>query len=93
MGPFALLPKCKVISGDMSLANLGLSEEDRYEIIENVNFIYNMAANLRFNNSLKYAILNNTRGTREMLTLAKQCKLLEVILRILYKNFTSQFFF
>lgn len=60
--------------------DLGISAEDREEIAANVEIIYSMAANVRFNDTLTKAVLNNTRGTREMLALAKQCQKLEVSL-------------
>lgn len=78
MGPFYLPSKVKVITGDMSLLGLGLTIEDRQRLVNNVHIIYNFSAVVRFNEPLKKAILTNTRGTREMLNLARQCKSLEV---------------
>lgn len=67
-----------MISADLMTIGLGLSDNDRKEIIENVEIIYNLAATVRFDVTLTQAVLNNTRGCREMLTLAKQCKKLKV---------------
>lgn len=73
--------KCKAVAGDVSEFNLGLSEENRKMLSENVQLIYHCAATIRFDEPLKYAVLLNTRGTKFMLDLAKQCKKLEVSLR------------
>lgn len=78
LGPFSLIPKCKVIEGDISLINLGISEEDRLDIVENVNFIYHMASNNRINGNFKESVFGNVRGTKQMIELAKECKKLEV---------------
>lgn len=70
--------KCKAVAGDVSDFNLGLSEEDRKMLANNVQFIYHCAATIRFDEPLKHAVLLNTRGTKFMLDLAKECKKLEV---------------
>lgn len=74
----SLISKIKVISGDLSLLNLGISEQDRLEVTQNVDIIYSLAASVRFNDSLTKSVLTNTRGVRELLTLAKECKKLKV---------------
>lgn len=73
-----LLKQCRVLGGDCMAEDLGLSEEDRNLIIENVSFIYHCAATIRFDEQLKKAVLLNTRGTRDILKLAKECKKLDV---------------
>lgn len=44
-----------------------------------MNFVYHIAASVRFDDSLKDAIIMNTRGTREVTLLAKEMKHLEVL--------------
>lgn len=60
------------------MPDLGISHEDRNLIINNVSIIYHCAATIRFDEALKTALLLNTRGTKLMLELAKECKHLEV---------------
>lgn len=75
----ALKQKCHVIEGDCSLLDLGISRNDRELIKENVSIIYHCAATDTFNEALKKSVLLNTRGTRELIALAKECAHLEVI--------------
>lgn len=70
--------QCYVISGDCTLPDLGLSEEDKKLLAAEVSIIYHFAATIRFDESLKKAVLLNTRGTKLMLELAKTFKKLEV---------------
>lgn len=77
-GKSILHDTCKVISGDVSLINLGISKEDKEKIINEVTIIYHCAATVRFDEALKTAVLLNTRGTKFMVELAKECKVLDV---------------
>lgn len=62
------------VSGDISKENLGLSTADRQMLNEKVNIIIHLAANVKFNISLKVAILSNTRATRDICILAENTK-------------------
>ncbi|CAG9804561.1 unnamed protein product [Chironomus riparius] len=73
-----LLSKIIIINGDCSVVGLGISETDRQLIAENVTLIYHFAATIRFDEKLKKAVELNTRGTREMIKLAKECKKLDM---------------
>lgn len=75
----AIISKIRVIEGDVAKENLGISNEDRRLIVENVNFIYHCAATIRFDEPLKTAVELNTRGTKLMVELALQCEKLDVI--------------
>lgn len=77
-GPEFLSRKCTAIAGDVSELGLALSEEDRLRLTRSVQFIYHCAATIRFDEPLKHAVLLNTRGTKLMLDLAKECTKLEV---------------
>lgn len=66
----------------MSELNLGISPEDRKTLIEKVNIIFHGAASVRFDDPLKKALLLNTRGTRELCTLALEMENLEVFTHI-----------
>ncbi|XP_043483087.1 putative fatty acyl-CoA reductase CG5065 [Leptopilina heterotoma] len=70
----ALKKSVTIISGDVSLPGLGLSAEDRKLICEKVSIVYHGAATVRFDELLKRAVLLNTRGTKQMLDLAKEIK-------------------
>ncbi|XP_044738347.1 putative fatty acyl-CoA reductase CG5065 [Chrysoperla carnea] len=69
-----LLKQVRPILGDVSLPDLGISKDDRQELTERVQIIYHCAATIRFDECLKKAVLLNTRGTKLMLQLAKECK-------------------
>lgn len=70
--------KCTIMSGDCSALELAMSEADRQTVIEEVSLIYHCAATIRFDETLKKAVLLNTRGTKCMLDLAAQMKKLDV---------------
>lgn len=74
----SLLAQCVVIGGDVTELELGMSAEDRKLVADNVSIIYHCAATIRFDEALKKAVMLNTRGTKLMLDLAKECKKLDV---------------
>ena len=73
-----MISKIKIIQGDCSIIGLGISDADKKSIIDNCSLIYHCAATIRFDEKLKRAVELNTRGTQEMISLALQCKKLEV---------------
>ncbi|XP_050513717.1 putative fatty acyl-CoA reductase CG8306 [Diabrotica virgifera virgifera] len=77
-----VLDKLKPISGDCGSVNLGLSESDRQLLIDNVNIIFHSAASVRFDDFLKYAILLNVRGTREVAQLALELKNISMLVHV-----------
>lgn len=66
------------VQGDTSEEGLGLPDIERRTIIERVSVIFHVAASVRFDDSLKEAILSNTRSTRDICILAAQIKKLAV---------------
>ncbi|XP_018304301.1 fatty acyl-CoA reductase 1-like [Mycetomoellerius zeteki] len=70
------------ISGDISEKGLGLSATDNQMLVERVTIIIHAAANVRFNNSLKYAIYANTRATRDICILAQSMKNLNALVYV-----------
>lgn len=62
------------LSGDVSKENLGLSAIDRQTLTERVTIVIHVAANVKFNDSLKSAIFINTRSTRDICILAQSMK-------------------
>lgn len=51
---------------------MGISKLDSEALINNVSVLINMAANVRFDLSLKNAINMNTRGTANVIAFAKK---------------------
>ena len=45
--------KICLVDGDLALPNLGLSEQDKKMLIDNVNIVFNSAASIKFNDPLK----------------------------------------
>ncbi|XP_044731403.1 fatty acyl-CoA reductase 1-like [Chrysoperla carnea] len=74
------LSKVKIIKGDITELEYGLSDSDLEFIINEINIVFHAAASVRFDDSLKDAILINTRGTNELLKILKQMKNLKVYL-------------
>ena len=68
----------EVVSGDVTLPCLGLSEPDRLRI-ESITGIIHAAAGTRFDQTPDLAFLNNVTGMRNLLTLARSCPRLERI--------------
>ncbi|XP_018562772.1 putative fatty acyl-CoA reductase CG5065 [Anoplophora glabripennis] len=73
------LKKIVPIVGDVTELDLGISPEDRSTLINEVSFVYHIAASVRFDDSLRDAVIMNARGTREVVLLAKQMRRLEVL--------------
>ncbi|EFN63046.1 Fatty acyl-CoA reductase 1, partial [Camponotus floridanus] len=66
------------LKGDIKIEGLGLSSVDRNTLIERVSIIFHVAANVRFDNTLKKAIFINLRATRDICVLSKSLKNLMV---------------
>ena len=77
------------IVGDISQENLGLSAIDRQMLTKRVTIIIHSAANVKFNDNLKYAILTNTRSTRDICILAESMKNL-IVSKLINKRSTSE---
>lgn len=78
----AALNKCEAIAGDVTEIDLGISEQDRERLKNEVDVIYHSAATTRFDDTMKYAVIMNTRGTKFMLDLAEQCKKLKCFIHV-----------
>nr|CAD7600247.1 unnamed protein product [Timema genevievae] len=71
------------VAGDVLISpDLGLSSADKELLCRDVSIVYHAAATIRFDEPLKRAVLLNTRGTRQMLELAKAMNKLELFLHI-----------
>ena len=72
--------RCKVraVTGDCSLPGLGLSEEEKQLLLQNVDIVFHGAATVRFDEKLKVAVAINVNGTRSVVALAKLMDKLKV---------------
>lgn len=66
------------VEGDIGLEGLGLSAADRDTLIEKTSVIFHVAASVRFDNTLKDAVITNVRSTRDICILGEQMKNLAV---------------
>nr|CAD7433814.1 unnamed protein product [Timema monikensis] len=71
------------VAGDVLISpDLGLSLADKELLCRDVSIVYHAAATIRFDEPLKRAVMLNTRGTRQMLELAKEMHKLELFMHI-----------
>lgn len=70
--------RIRAMRGEMGQEGLGLSPEDTAELLAETDIIFHCAANVRFDLSLKEAIINNTLGTYRVLEFAKKMTKLQV---------------
>lgn len=66
------LKKLIVIAGDSTVEGLFLSVADKERLTSEVSIVFHMAANVKFDLSLKNAVKTNTVGTVNIVALAKQ---------------------
>lgn len=76
-----LLTKLIAIAGDVTEEQLGISTSDSLKM-RDVSIIFHSAASVRFDDSLKYAVLMNTRGTREIMNFAKSLRNIKVVMHV-----------
>lgn len=77
----------RLINGDCVEKDLGLSNEDKQILIEEVNYIIHCAATVRFDQELRTATRINVRAVRDLLVTAKQMKNLRVSSEEKYSTF------
>ncbi|XP_065217916.1 putative fatty acyl-CoA reductase CG5065 [Planococcus citri] len=80
--PSEIFNKVIPITGDIKKLGLGISPEDRKTLIDNVSVIFHAAASVRFDDPIHEAIIINTRGTREVVALAKEIKNIAVLVHV-----------
>lgn len=69
------------VPGDITELNLGQSDGSK-KLMKNVSIIFHSAASVRFDDSLKYAVIMNTRGTREIMRFAETLTNLKVVMHV-----------
>lgn len=72
------LKKIVALEGDITMENLGMSQEDLERFYEKVNVIFHSAASIRMDESVKDAINNNTIPTKRLIAMSKNIKNLDV---------------
>jgi fatty acyl-CoA reductase len=67
-----------LVQGDVTQPGLGLSEQNRKELCQEVSIVFHVAATVRFTENLKVALQINVIGTQELVNLCKDMPLLAV---------------
>lgn len=70
--------KVSLVSGDCVLPDLGLDEEIKKKLIDEVDVVFHCAATVRFDQHIKTAAYINVRAVRDLINMAKQMKKLKV---------------
>lgn len=77
------LKKLIVIEADLMMSPIfGISKENLKILTKEINFVFNCAATIRFNESMKIAIQMNIIATRNMLNMAEQFQQLEAFVHV-----------
>lgn len=76
------MDKIRLVVGDMIAKNLNLSAEDVSLLTNEVHVVFHCAASVRFDETLKYAVTLNAKGTQELLDLGKRMKNLEAFVHV-----------
>ncbi|KAH0807838.1 hypothetical protein GEV33_014942 [Tenebrio molitor] len=74
--------RCRIIPGDVTQPDLGISPENRRLLVDEVDFIFNSAASTRFDDSVKTAVKANTRSVKSLLDLAEECTRLKAFVHV-----------
>lgn len=69
--------KLVFIEGNLLDKNLGLSDHDCDDLIENVSVVFHLGASLKLQAGLSDAVLTNTLGTKMVLDLC--CKMKNIV--------------
>jgi fatty acyl-CoA reductase len=75
------LNKIILIEGDVSMLELGISKTDQDILKDKVSIVMHSAATIRFTEPLKVAVNTNLRSMRELISLTRDMKNLEVFFR------------
>lgn len=76
------LNKIVSVSGDISKPNIGLSNENLRLLKDNVNIVFHSAATVRFDQSIKEAVILNTLGSKRLWDLCLEMKNLKSIVHV-----------
>lgn len=76
------LDKIVPVSGDISRPNIGLSNDNLRLLKENVSIVFHSAATVRFDQSIKEAVILNTLGSKRLWDLCVEMKNLKSIVHV-----------
>lgn len=71
--------KIHIVKGDVLEKNLGISDEDKKFLEDNINIVFHSAATIRFEEPLRVAVRMNVIATKEIVLLCKKMRNLEVV--------------
>ncbi|CAG9854301.1 unnamed protein product [Phyllotreta striolata] len=77
-----LLRKVETVNGDVSLPNLGMTEDDLELIKSEVDVVFHFAATVRFDEKLRTACNINVRAVRDLMRIAKDMKKLRALIHV-----------
>lgn len=66
--------KLIMVRGDLQEIELGIAQDERVALSEEVEIVFHAAADVRFDESLKEATEINVRGTREIMLLSQRMR-------------------
>lgn len=91
--------KVCLMHADLTLPDLGLSEESQEILKQEVNCIFHFAATVRFDEKLRTAVNINVRSVRDLISLAKKMKNLKSFINVstaysncVYKKIDEKFY-
>ena len=73
-----ILSKIIPVAGDITLPELGISEEDQKILCDEISVVIHSAATVKFDEKLKLSINVNVNGTKRLIALCKRMKKLVV---------------
>ncbi|XP_017888866.1 putative fatty acyl-CoA reductase CG5065 isoform X2 [Ceratina calcarata] len=76
------LKKLILVPGETTSEDLGLSTDDKARLLKEVSVVFHMAANVKFDLSLKEAVNINTVGTMNVLNFVKQMPHLQSFIHV-----------
>lgn len=76
------LHKIIFIAGDISKPNIGLNKSDLKMLKETVNIVFHSAATVRFDQSIKEAVILNTLGSKRLWDLCSEMQNLKSIIHV-----------
>ncbi|XP_053622047.1 putative fatty acyl-CoA reductase CG5065 [Plodia interpunctella] len=80
--PTIFSEKVFYVGGDVMEPALGISGEDRALLVNRVNIIFHVAASVRFDDPLPFAVKLNLGGTKQVVEFAKEVKDLLVMVHV-----------
>ncbi|CRL06850.1 CLUMA_CG019522, isoform A [Clunio marinus] len=77
-----IFSKIVLVSGDLQKLELGIANDDQESLINEVEIVFHVAADVNFTQSLREAIETNVRGTREIIHLCRRIIKLNVLIYV-----------